>query len=340
MKRIQGFIEAMSQLGTVMDVFVNANVLICFVWVAKNHLDAIDKLLDAYSQVGAAIPGLVVYQSAFEKYPPLAGILEDYYSDILQFHEAALEVFKRPRWKELLKSAWKNFDTDLQPILQSMKQRRDWLESEKLSASLFELATVREHISGLQEDIKQKTIRKKLENHKFCVSRIREKLQAPDYYVDQEVATENRGGSTSGAWVLQCQEFLEWNCQTTEVNGILYINGLPGAGKTTLVSAIIEKLLDEHSAIGGRCETLVAYFYFKHGQHGRNTHNDLLRAMLEQIITRDTTLSDHLSKLLNAVDEVNVRSTKTLESHIQSCLGDYRQCFIIVDGLDEAASDI
>lgn len=64
--------------------------------VAKNHLDSFDKLLDVYAQVGAAIPGLMAYQSTFEKHPPLAAILEDYYSDILRFHEAAMKVFKRP----------------------------------------------------------------------------------------------------------------------------------------------------------------------------------------------------------------------------------------------------
>lgn len=38
----------------------------------------------------------MVYRSTFEKHPPLAAILEDYYSDILRFHDAALKVFKRP----------------------------------------------------------------------------------------------------------------------------------------------------------------------------------------------------------------------------------------------------
>lgn len=31
-----------------------------------------------------------------EKHPPLRTVLEDYYSDILHFHEAALKVFLRP----------------------------------------------------------------------------------------------------------------------------------------------------------------------------------------------------------------------------------------------------
>lgn len=63
--------------------------------IARAHLEAFDKLLDAYSQIGDAIPGLLAYKTAFERHPTLAAVLEDYYSDILRFHQEALEVFNR-----------------------------------------------------------------------------------------------------------------------------------------------------------------------------------------------------------------------------------------------------
>lgn len=34
LRRIQGFIEAMEQLGKSIEVFVNANDLVCFIWVS------------------------------------------------------------------------------------------------------------------------------------------------------------------------------------------------------------------------------------------------------------------------------------------------------------------
>lgn len=42
------------------------------------------------------IPGLLAYRAMLEKHPPLRTVLEDYYSDVLHFHEAALKVFTRP----------------------------------------------------------------------------------------------------------------------------------------------------------------------------------------------------------------------------------------------------
>lgn len=346
LRRIEGFIEAMDQLGKSIDVFLNASEFICFVWgpvkfllgVAKNHLDSFDKLLDAYAQVGAAIPGLMVYRSTFEKHPPLANILEDYYSDILRFHEAALKVFTRPRWKTVFQSAWKTFDTQFQPILRSLSRRSELLESEKVSASLYEISRVREQISDLQEESRQQNSRERLEKHKWRLSYIKERLQAPDYCLDHEMATEDRNGSSSGGWVLQHPHFRQWICKATSEHGVLYINGIPGAGKTTLISAIIEKLLDENCGRDGHSDNLVVYYYFKHKQPGKNTHNSLLRAVMEQIVTRDPVTCDFLFEKLGSMDGVNLRSTKTLESLITTSLGDYRACFIVLDGLDEAAS--
>lgn len=63
--------------------------------IARVHLESFDKLLDAYSQIGEAIPGLLAYKTTFERHPTLAAVLEDYYSDILRFHQEALEVFNR-----------------------------------------------------------------------------------------------------------------------------------------------------------------------------------------------------------------------------------------------------
>jgi len=58
-------------------------------------VSSFDKLLDVYAQIGDVIPGLQQYRGTFERYPAVATVLEDYYSDILTFHHEALRVFNR-----------------------------------------------------------------------------------------------------------------------------------------------------------------------------------------------------------------------------------------------------
>lgn len=103
------------------------------------------------------------------------------------------------------------------------------------------------------------------------------------------------------------------------------------------MSSIVERLLEEVYVEGSHSDTLVAYFYFKHNQVNKQTHNSFLRALLEQIITRDPALSDHLFDELASINGVKLRSTRTLESLVVSSLEHFRICHIVMDGLDEAA---
>lgn len=103
------------------------------------------------------------------------------------------------------------------------------------------------------------------------------------------------------------------------------------------MSSIIERLLEEDSFEESNCDTLVVYFYFKHDQTDKKTHNGFLRAIMEQIICRDPTLSDHLFDDLASFNGSNLRSTRDLESLITTTIEYFRKCFIVIDGLDEAS---
>ncbi|KAI1808973.1 WD40 repeat-like protein [Daldinia bambusicola] len=335
MGRVRGFIEAMEQLGKVIEVFLNASELVCFLWTANTHINSFDKLLDAYAQVGDAIPGLQRYEATFKKHPPLATVLEDYYSDILEFHRIALGVFKRPRWKDMYHSVWKTFDSNLSPILQSLCKRRELLESEKGSATLYEIQQLRKELSDLHTKYRKQIDEEHFQRHKARVSQVRERLNAPSYEIDQEMAAENILIDSSGKWLFESCDFQAWY---TDGSGhrILYLNGIPGAGKTTLISRVVRKLLDERSPT--TLNRSVVYFYFKHQQPTKQSHNSLLRSILDQLINQDSAISDHLFNKISAIDPTSLRLTSTLEGFVKEALGSYQTTYIVIDGLDESAS--
>ncbi|TRX94186.1 hypothetical protein FHL15_004954 [Xylaria flabelliformis] len=323
MRRLEPFIEAMEQFGKVIEMFGNVNEIgpIKFLLgVTRTHINSFDKLLDVYDRIGNAIPGLLQYQTAFEKYPPLATVLEDYYADILAFHQEALSVFRRPRWKELFHSTWKTFDSKFGPILQSLKNRHELLESEKGSATLYEIQRLRQDISDIYAKERNRTVRADAEKHRREVRDIREKLEAPNYRIDQEMSTEDRHGHGSGTWIFEDPSFCSWSNKDASGHSVLYVNGIPGA----------EKLLEEK-------RDCVAYFYFKQKQPNKESHNSSLRALLLQFIERDSTVSDHLSEKMLSIESVNLRSTKVLENLVKTALETYRISYIVLDGLDECA---
>lgn len=50
------------------------------------------------------------------------------------------------------------------------------------------------------------------------------------------MASEDRNWSSSGSWVLSNPTFQQWSDRNTKGHGILYLNGIPGAGELEGIS--------------------------------------------------------------------------------------------------------
>lgn len=184
----------------------------------------------------------------------MRGALEHYFCDIVEFHHNAFKFVTRPGelscpfsslvlicylttgWKSLFRSSWKTFETQFRRILDSLARHKDLIESEKGTVTLFEIQDLNER-TKLQ--LKETTGREQIRQ----VSVLLEKLNAPDYHLDQCAASEHRRGRSSGSWVLLDEKFLKWANISAEENPLLYIHGIPGAG--TNIRLLPQKLEDE-----------------------------------------------------------------------------------------------
>lgn len=104
LRRIESFLEAITQFSKVIEIFVNTSDILAFVWgpmklilqVASSWTYSFDRLLDAYEELGEALPMLHQYQDLFKSQPELEKVLVMLYRDILDFHRGALRFFTRP----------------------------------------------------------------------------------------------------------------------------------------------------------------------------------------------------------------------------------------------------
>jgi len=102
--RIRGFLEAMEQFGRVVEVFTNSSNMVCFVWgplkfllqISSTWANSLDRMLDAYEQIGEALPLLQQYESLFVQHSEMRKILVLIYGDILEFHMRAIRFFEHP----------------------------------------------------------------------------------------------------------------------------------------------------------------------------------------------------------------------------------------------------
>ncbi|KAF2190709.1 hypothetical protein K469DRAFT_733387 [Zopfia rhizophila CBS 207.26] len=352
MKRVAKFIEAMTQLGQVVEVFLNVENTVAFVWAASTWVETLDLFLDTYAEIGEILPGLAQFRNLLRQHPYLRVHLENYYCDVLDFHRNALDVFSRPAWKTVFYSSWKTFKTRFGPILSSLRRHRELISDEKLTIAISEVRDLRESVEDKLEALSKQMKELQLEEKEEGTLKLQEqrsrrlhfvlnKFDVADCQRDLEHAKrERRYHSFSGNWIFDHPLFKEWADLTIAQNRTLYLNGIPGAGKTILTSRVVEHLkqLKLDNSAQGR-DFYVVYFYFNHMQPDRRTLTRLLLALLSQLIHQDDVLLEQTYQRCLAVNYPKIHSSDTIRDLASVALKSQRLCFVILDGLDECVGD-
>lgn len=127
-------------------------------------------------------------------------------------------------WRQVFRSAWKDFKTRFQHIVDGLHHHRELIESQ---ANLL-------HIRQYQADrlamVAQLDSLEETERQKKYVA-IMAWILGVDTKLDHDSACEARTGyPRSGRWILRNFEFQNWKEADTPVSSILWLNGIPGAG--------------------------------------------------------------------------------------------------------------
>ncbi|KAH8684930.1 hypothetical protein BGZ61DRAFT_548682 [Ilyonectria robusta] len=356
MKRISKFIEAMAQLGQVVDVFLNVERTVALIWgpikfilvAASTWVETLDLLLDTYAEIGEILPGLTQFRNMLGQHPYLKVHLENYYCDVLSFHRNALDVFSRPAWKTVFHSAWKTFKTRFGPILSSLKRHRELISDEKLTIAIREVRDFREHVEEKLEALSRQMTELRLEEKEQETLKLQEqrgrrlqfvlnKFDVLDCHRDLEHALwARRNHNSSGDWIFHHPLLKEWADLKISQSSTLYLSGIPGAGKTILTSKVVEhlkQLKSTNSAHGHNFS--VVYFHFNHMQPDKRTLTGSLLALLSQLIHQDDVLLEQTYQRCLAVDQHKIRSLDTIRDLASVAFKSQRVCFVILDGLDE-----
>ncbi|KAI0878843.1 hypothetical protein GGS24DRAFT_442279 [Hypoxylon argillaceum] len=142
-------------------------------------------------------------------------------------------------------------------------------------------------------------------------------------------------------WLFRTPEFIEWWSREHILhhNGVLWIKGKPGSGKSTLMNHALtycEKVLKDH--------LIMAYFFNARGGVLEKTPLGMLRSILYQLLSKDATIYEafldtyhekkrmyHEGELLWQQSELK----KFLQSIVKQPQPQSRPLLLVVDALDE-----
>ncbi|KAG8794799.1 hypothetical protein FRC16_010360, partial [Serendipita sp. 398] len=136
----------------------------------------------------------------------------------------------------------------------------------------------------------------------------------------------------TGNWLLASKHFQEW---LRGGHKLMWLNGIPGAGKTVLSSTVIEH-------VTAQCKSSrrdrVAYYYFDFRDEAKQTADGCIRSLTQQLFLQ----SEKVPALLEELYEEG-RSIIPNIARITRILGDMLDeepmDFIVIDALDECRED-
>lgn len=161
------------------------------------------------------------------------------------------------------------------------------------------------------------------------------------------------------SWIFQANERnmrrwddpVAWLSSSTEARQIYWISGKPGAGKSTLVRFLREKLDEkEHMTPWSQGYSVIraSYYSWSPGNKLQKSLEGLLRSLLLQILEKkpdlipdvidDTKWSSAQRSLINFTDWTNLELLSSLERCIRGLHGLFIRVLFFVDGLDEFES--
>jgi len=192
-------------------------------------------------------------------------------------------------------------------------------------------ATVDSHLGGLHNEIQttQGVVHQvRLDDRQ---TRIKHWLSPAETSNNHNNALKQRFDGT-GQWFVKSEVFTSFK----EGNmPFLWLNGIPGCGKTVLSSSIIEDLKQTSSD----ATPTTLYFYFDFSDSRKQTLEDALRSLLWQAAIHPGSISKELEQLYSLCRERKDQpSMQSLTESLEKTLGALDRTTIVIDALDECTS--
>ncbi|KAK5056111.1 hypothetical protein LTR84_012664 [Exophiala bonariae] len=332
LKRLQPFLAAMKQYSQVVDVFANTSDCVAFIWgpikflltVAFNFSDAFNALLEGYLTIGDNMPLLEQYQQLFENNKYMQTALTSIFEDILDFHLEAVKLFKQKALRQLYHATWRTLGKNIEEITTSLQRHKSIIETQ---ATLVEY----EQFQAFRAQTKAEFAELQISERDRRYARVQDWLSPIDSRARDEAASRERFLDT-GLWLLQDDRFRHWFLADQCMDPLLWLCGMPGAGKTILASLVF--------AEANRVPDAVALcFYCRYTDEQKNGFLAVAKSLISQVLPKNDSVLDYLYEEVSKSGEASLTTIALAQTLLEVVLKSCKLVYIVLDGLDEYARE-
>jgi hypothetical protein len=248
-------------------------------------------------------------------------VLSLVYKDILEFHQAAYRFFRRRSWVIFFDSFWKGFQFRFNCILRKLA------EHQKL---LMQQVNVNEDIDARQWRLKYEE-EARIQEHRTrnnwlhdSISWLKVAGELRDDELERLLEKKQEG---TCEWIFNNHLFQTWR---NDVHGepVLWLKGIPGAGKSILSSNIIRTMKN-----GGDDGFTTVYHICNSYTTGKDLRGEIMRSIAAQLLQDNLEFASYIfENYANKGLEPSIASLRNLLPELLKAIPSVR---IIVDGIDE-----
>lgn len=331
--RLKPFLSAVEDFGTAFDVISNTySIALAPLWgalrvilrLAQKFNAIFDRIVEIFERVGWILPRFRVYEKVFNRHPRVIIALSTAYLDIINFC-GEIKNFIRSIQRSRIKPFTKLFaplEHHLNDGIARFRLHREDVELEVEACHMIESA---KHYEIELRDRELATLERKKQQRKY----LRNLLSPIDYCEKQRKIQKARHIGT-GQWLFSEENYVVW--ENSSESAVLSVFGIPGCGKTTLASCLVQQLLEKGS------RTITAYHYCDYKDPRSLDPVTIVGTLINGLLER-IEITDDLSALIENGFKEGRRSPDesemfqlldlTLQSYLDSTI------YIVVDGVDE-----
>ncbi|KAJ5316798.1 NACHT nucleoside triphosphatase [Penicillium antarcticum] len=335
LRKINNFLERLRQLSEVIEVFVSVKPdVLALIWgpiklllqMANATIQSFDAIVDTMAIIGDRLPLFEEFTTLFQARDRVKDALILFYKDILDFFGIALNFLSVKHWKLVFESVWPKHRSKIDVVVSNI-ERHSFLLRDEVNLT---------HISEAHQ-ARLIDFDRWAATFEFQARQNYNELEtfiSPRLYDDELDRFQRNMCERTGRWIQRDKAISKWLDPNDTKNRLIWLQGIPGAGKSYLSSMIVEMAKTSRTAV------LFAFLSYKQGDVSAIS---IIHSLIFQLVIgaegSDEALRADMRIKLFDIYRSSQRSLKSNTKFARETLCTLLNCVgsahIIIDGLDE-----
>ncbi|KAI5456910.1 hypothetical protein BGZ63DRAFT_434144 [Mariannaea sp. PMI_226] len=323
LSKIEPFLRRLTEYSAAIEVFMQLKPdILALLWgpvklllqwanVMKQSFDAI---VDTIENIGLLMPEFCQVTRIFTDNIRLQEVLVLFFRDILDFYLISIKFFSLSRLKIVFEMLWPSRRDKISIVAEHIGRHALLMRNE------VRLEEIRQANDAREQQLKHFALTEENAIRQEYFD-LRAHISPKDYDADLYRFHGDVYEGT-GKWLFRDQSFKDWVDQSNTSERLLWLKGIPGAGKTLLASSIIR-----HTQSINR--TLFAFLTYKDSS---TSALSIFHSLIFQLASDSITLQTALSQSSRQNLRSSLETATELLQMLLKCAG---VVYVIIDGIDE-----